>query len=236
MSSGPNPRKFRAMSVHIFTALGAICGLAACLAAANGQWTWVWWWLGAALLVDGVDGPLARKYDIKNELPMWNGSSLDYVIDFSTYVFIPAFALALSDLMPTPWGWVAAGIVTLAGAMYYAYDDMKLPDNCFRGFPAAWNIPVLLFFIYKPDPMIIMAVIVALAGLSFTPLRFIHPVRVTRHRVLTLVMIGIWGLSLVGALIYDLNPPVWLLWVIGLSTAYVSLIGLYLQATEPTTK
>jgi phosphatidylcholine synthase len=192
----------------------------------------VWWWLGVALVVDGIDGPLARKYDIKNELPMWNGSSLDYVVDYSTYVFIPAFALALSDLMPTLWGWATAGVITLAGALYFAYDDMKMPDNCFRGFPAAWNIPVLLFFIYKPEPLVIVGITLFLAVLSFTPIRFIHPVRVTRLRMLTMVMIGVWALSLAGALFYDLSPPDWLLWVIALSTVYVSLIGLYMQLTE----
>ncbi len=97
-----------AFSVHLFTGSGAALALMAMVAATQGNWRLMFGWLGIALIVDGIDGPLARKVDTKKNAANWDGTILDLVIDYLTYVFIPAYALIYSDLLPSPWGLMAA--------------------------------------------------------------------------------------------------------------------------------
>ncbi|MDJ0929534.1 CDP-alcohol phosphatidyltransferase family protein [Breoghania sp.] len=107
-------------------------------------------WLGVALVVDGVDGPLARAVNVTERLPTWSGAALDFVIDYATYVLLLAFAIATVGLMSTSYNLIAAGLVVVSGALYFAYEGMKLPDNCFRGFPVTWNMFVFVLFAF-PD-------------------------------------------------------------------------------------
>src|SRR5687767_13266629 len=92
--------RLAAFSVHILTASGVLWGLLALIAAVRGDWTWMFWWLAIALVIDGIDGPLARWLKVEERLPDWSGDSLDFVVDFVTYVFVPAYAIATSGLLP----------------------------------------------------------------------------------------------------------------------------------------
>ena len=82
-----------AASVHLFTALGAVCGLFAALAAFDGAWERMFIWLGVALVIDGIDGTFARMAHVEERLPRFSGERLDLVVDYVTYVFVPALAL-----------------------------------------------------------------------------------------------------------------------------------------------
>src|SRR6185437_6270831 len=88
-----------AFSVHIFTALGAGLALLALLEAVREHWAAMFLWLGAALIVDGADGPLARRLDVIRLQPNWSGDVLDLVVDFVTYVFVPAYAITAGGLL-----------------------------------------------------------------------------------------------------------------------------------------
>ena len=93
-----------AFSVHVFTACGAALALLALIAAVHADWALMFLWLGLALLLDGVDGMFARALNVAERVPRWAGDVLDLVVDFTTYVFVPAYALAASGLMPEPLG------------------------------------------------------------------------------------------------------------------------------------
>src|SRR5581483_8712855 len=129
-----------AFCVHILTASGAALALLALVAAARSDWPAMFLWLGAGLMIDAVDGPLARALDVKERLPRWSGDVLDLVVDFTTYVFVPAYAIAASGLMPGNLGLLAGVIVAVAGALYFADREMKTAENFFQGFPAVWNL------------------------------------------------------------------------------------------------
>src|ERR1700722_6043853 len=88
-----------AFSVHVFTAFGAGIGLIAMLEAVREHWAAMFAWLGVALVVDALDGPLARRLDVVRVLPNWSGDVLDLVVDFVTYVFVPAYAITASGLL-----------------------------------------------------------------------------------------------------------------------------------------
>src|SRR5690606_20885737 len=154
--------------------------------------------LGLALVVDGIDGPLARMFRVQEALPRWSGDTLDIVVDFVTYVFVPAFAIAASGLLPPAAAIPAGVLVCITGALYFADRKMKTSDNYFRGFPAVWNLAAFYLYLLEPPPWIAVCGIVILAALTFAPFKFLHPLRVRRLRALNVALLVLWAaLSLV---------------------------------------
>ena len=209
-----------AFSVHILTASGALWGLLAVMAAVRGDWTWMFWWLAIALVIDGIDGPLARWLKVEERLPQWSGDNLDFVVDFVTYVFVPAYAITASPLLlPMAAPLLGIGIMT-SSALYFADRRMKAADNHFRGFPAVWNAPVFYLFLLRPDPWIAAAAVVLLVVLTFVPVSFLHPFRVRRFRALSALLIVAWSALAAFALVRDMSPGPWV-------TAALCAIALY---------
>jgi len=196
-----------AMLVHLFTAFGAVLALLALVAAHHGHWRAMFIWLGLALIVDGVDGALARRLDVGRAAPRWSGEVLDLVIDFLTYVFVPAFAIATAPLAGPVWGLVLGALIVLCGAFYFADRRMKTADHHFRGFPALWNCAAFYLFVFEPGAAIAIMCVVALAILSFVPIRVIHPLRVIRLRRFNLALTAIWAWLAAWALVSDLSLP-----------------------------
>jgi len=210
-ADGPpsQPPAALAFAVHVFTASGAALGLLALLAAAASNWPLMFAWLGIALFVDGIDGALARHVDVANRLPRWSGDTLDLVVDFTTYVFVPAYAVAAGGLVPPLAAIPLAIVIVVSGALYFADRRMKTADNYFRGFPAVWNAPVFYLFLLRPDPWIAAAAIVLLAVLTFVPVPFLHPFRVRRFRTFSALLIVAWAALAVVALLRDMSPGSW---------------------------
>ena len=182
----------RALAVHGLTASGAGLALAALTAAAQGAFEMMFGWLLAALAVDAVDGPLARRLDVRRHAPRLDGVILDLIVDYLTYVFIPAYALAASGAVAGWAGWGAAGMIVIASALYFADTRMKTSDASFNGFPACWNMVVLVILALAPPAAVVLAVVAALCVAMFLPLRFVHPVRTARWRSVTLPVAVIW--------------------------------------------
>ena len=183
------------IAIHLLTASGAAFALLSMFAVTQGRWTMAFVWLGIALLIDGVDGPIARRYRVRERLPHWDGAALDVVIDYTTYVFVPAIIVARAlDL--SPWvGSVMGIVIAVTGALYYADTRMKQPDNSFRGFPIVWNMAAFVIYAFLPPPAITVALVLVLAALTFMPVNFVHPVRVIKWRTLTLCVLAVWLLS-----------------------------------------
>jgi len=135
-----NFAQIRAFTVHIFTACGAALAFLALVLATGGHWAAMFVCLGLALVVDGIDGPMARAFNVAKLLPRWSGETLDLVVDFTTYVFVPAYAIAASGFLPDALAIPAGMIVVITGALYFADREMKTRENYFHGFPAVWNL------------------------------------------------------------------------------------------------
>jgi phosphatidylcholine synthase len=194
-----------AFSVHIFTAMGAGIALIALLEAVHEHWAAMFAWLGAALVIDALDGPIARRLDVVRVHPDWSGEILDLVVDFVTYVFVPAYAITASGLLlPLAAPLLGAGIV-VTGALYFADRRMKTADNHFRGFPALWNAAAFYLFLLHLPPALSSLGVAVLIVLTFVPFNVIHPVRVERLRGLTLSLIGIWAVLAIITLFHDFN-------------------------------
>ena len=224
-------KETKALSVHLFTATGAVFAMLAMLAAADAKWSLMFLWLIVAFFVDGVDGPLARKYDVKINAARFDGELLDLIIDYLTYVFIPAFALFKSGLLPGWTGWIAIIIITFTSAMYFCDDNMKTKDNSFHGFPGCWNMVVIVLFALSPNFWFILALISLLAISMFLPVKFVHPVRTLRWRAVTLPMAMAWVVFAGWAAWVDFHPQSWAHWGLVITSIYLATAGLFQQIT-----
>jgi phosphatidylcholine synthase len=188
-------------------------------------------WLGLATIIDGVDGTLARRLRVAELLPRWSGEVLDFVVDFATYVFVPAYALAAGGLLPGAVAIPLGVVVVVTGALYFADRRMKTADSYFRGFPALWNVVAFYVFVLKPAPWLGAIVIVVLAAATFAPVHFIHPIRVKRWRALNLAALVLWALLALWALAQNLDPPAPVAAALAVIAIYFVAVGL-LRSTD----
>jgi phosphatidylcholine synthase len=209
-----------AFGVHLLTASGAALALMSLVAAAEARWPAMFLWLGFAVIVDAIDGPIARRVRVAVVLPRWAGDVLDLVVDFLTYVFIPAFAIARGGFLPHPVDLIAGIVIVTTGVLYFADRRMKTADNYFRGFPAVWNAAAFFVFLLRPAPWATAALVAVLAVLTFVPVVFIHPFRVAHLRALHAVLLAVGGVLIVVAIARDLAPGPWV-------TGSLCAIGVY---------
>ena len=219
----------KALAVHLFTATGAVFAMLAMLAAIEAKWDLMFLWLVVAFVVDGIDGPLARRYHVKKHAAEFDGVLLDLIIDYLTYVFIPAFALFKSGLMDGWSGWVMIILITFASALYFADTRMKTKDNSFAGFPGCWNMVVIVLFALSPPWWACLGLVTVLAIAMFTPLKFVHPVRTERWRAVTLPMALAWTFFAGWAAWVDFHPESWAHWGLVVTSVYLLLAGIVQQ-------
>ncbi|WP_421929857.1 phosphatidylcholine synthase [Neoaquamicrobium sediminum] len=231
----PRPKKkvtwpqARAFSVHLLTASGSFLAFLSLVSAAEKQWTAMFLWLGLALFVDGIDGPIARKLEVKEVLPTWSGEMLDNIIDYVTYVLIPAFALYQSGFMGEGLSFLSAAIIVVSSAIYYADTGMKTKENFFKGFPVVWNMVVFTLFVIHPGEWVSFGIVVIAAILSFAPVNFLHPVRVKRLRPLNLGIFLVWCVLGVVALLQQMDSSQIVRIGVAITGVYLFVIGGIMQ-------
>ena len=226
-NSSPATSRSRAaaFSVHVFTALGSGIALLALLEAVREHWSAMFVWLGIALVIDAADGPMARQLDVVRLQPNWSGDVLDLVVDFVTYVFVPAYAIAASGLLLSLAAPLLGIGITVSGALYFADRRMKSADNHFRGFPGLWNVAAFYLFLLHWSPALSSLAVATLIVATFLPFHVIHPVRVVRLRWLTLTLMAAWAVLALYVVIrdFDVEAPV---------TAALCLIAVYVVASD----
>lgn len=235
-ASGPEPagrsiflssRTATPFAVHVLTASGAALALLALLAATRQDWAAMFLWLGLALVIDGVDGLIARRMNVAEILPRWSGDTLDLVVDFTTYVFVPAYVIAASRLLP-PYLDVLAGMaIAVSGALYFADRGMKMPGHYFRGFPALWNLAAFYLLLVRPNAWINAVLVAGLVVMTFLPFPFVHPVRVRRFRAVSVALVVLWAALALLTLIQDMRPGALATGVLCAIALYFLVIGLF---------
>jgi phosphatidylcholine synthase len=186
-----------ARAVHALTASGALIGLLALWAAWQGDLRTAFLWLIAATAIDAVDGWLARLARVGTHAPDIDGARLDDIVDYVTYVFVPAAIMLHANLFPAALAWPAAGAVVLSSAFGFSRTDAKTADHFFTGFPSYWNIVALYLVLLGLAPPWNAGIVLALAMLVFVPVGYLYPSRMTRWRAPTLAFGSLWALQMV---------------------------------------
>jgi phosphatidylcholine synthase len=215
-----------AAGIHVLTASGVLTGFMALLACLEHRWELAFIWLAAATLIDGVDGPLARYFKVKKLLPRFSGERLDLIIDYFTYVIVPALMLYAGGRMPEGLALVAAFIVLMSSLFHFCDEDSKTEDGFFVGFPAIWNVVAFLLFVFPVPPGAGFALIVLLGVLTFVPLKWVHPIRVRRWRPITIPVLAVWTGAALLAVWQGFPGTPSLQVVIGLCSLYLLACGL----------
>jgi len=221
--------RLKALSVHLLTATGAVLAMLAMLAAVEGKWSLMFVWLVVALLVDGIDGPLARRYDTAANWPTYDGVLMDLIIDYLTYVFIPAFALFKSGMLDGWTGWFAIIVIVFGSVVYFADTRMKTKDKSFAGFPACWNMVVLVMFAVAPGQGVILGFVILLTVAMFLNLKFIHPTRTRRWRWISLPMSLAWVVFAGWAAWMNFAEGSWAHWGLVITSLYLTFAGIAQQ-------
>jgi len=212
--------------VHLYTASSAVLALLATRAIFEYRFRDACFWLAAALAIDSTDGVLARAARVSERLPWFNGAKLDDIVDYLTYVFVPAIFVWRFLLVPDAWTVPVAGAMLLSSAYGFNREDAKTNDHFFTGFPSYWNIVVFYLFVMHMASIVNAIVLIALAVLVFVPIRYVYPSRTPRWRRVTVALGVLWGIALL-VMLWQL-PAVSrvLLWSSLLFPAYYVILSL----------
>ncbi|MDM8531695.1 CDP-alcohol phosphatidyltransferase family protein [Anaerolineales bacterium HSG25] len=226
------PQRIAAWLVHLFTASGAILGLLALYAIHNENFWLSFWFMGAAIFVDGVDGTFARLTNTKVAAAKIDGALLDNILDYFNYVMVPAFLLIVHPTIVTGvWGIIVASLIALTSAYQFSQSDAKTDDHYFKGFPSYWNIIVFYLYFWEFSSGFNLFILLFLIIMIFVPIKYIYPSRLdyltTHHSLRLLMLFGsvLWALSAMGLLLTHPND----IWT--LSAMYDPLIPIFVFIT-----
>jgi phosphatidylcholine synthase len=191
----PPPVASRAFAwgVHAYTASGAVLAFAMTTAIFNGRYRLAFLLMVVATIIDSTDGLLARLARAKQATPAFDGARLDDIVDYLTFVFVPALLLFQAGLLPSGWDAVVVAAMLLSSAYGFSAADAKTDDHFFTGFPSYWNIAALYLFAARLAPAVNAIVLLVLSGMVFVRIRYIYPSRTPVLRGLTIALGLIWG-------------------------------------------
>jgi len=172
------------------------------MATVRGEAATAFLWMAYTIVIDAIDGTLARAVGVKEVIPWIDGSRLDDLVDYFTYVLVPAFFLVQMHLLPTGWVLPVVGLMVIASAYGFSQTTAKTADHFFTGFPSYWNIVVFYLYALGWTPAVNALWIVALAIGVFVPIRYVYPSRTTTLRALTVMLGSAWGVAVVYALLH----------------------------------
>ena len=182
---------------HLYTATGAVFAFLAARAVIDFDYRTAFFWLGVQIVVDATDGWFARAARVSERLPWFNGAKLDDIIDYLTYVFVPALLVWRAILVPPSWIPYVTSAMLLSSAYGFNRDDAKTADHFFLGFPSYWNIVVFYLVVMNMSPAVNGAILIGLAVMVFVPIRYVYPSRTPVLRWPTNILGVIWGVLLV---------------------------------------
>ena len=185
---------------HAYTASGLILTFLATVAVIDHDYRTAFFWLALQIIVDATDGVLARAVRVSERIPWFNGAKLDDIVDYLTYVFVPALFVWEAPIVPAAWAMVVAGAMLLSSAYGFNRDDAKTADHFFTGFPSYWNIVVFYLLVIGWSQAVNAAMLLTLAVLVFVPVRYIYPTRTSVWRLPTNVLGVIWGVLMLAML------------------------------------
>ena len=151
--------------VHALTASGALIAYIALTNVIKGNLKVAFLWLAVATVIDSIDGVLARLARVKERAPMLNGARLDDIVDYLTFVFVPAVAIQHAGLLPD--GLTTSLVVAamlISSAFGFSRDDAKTADHFFTGFPSYWNIVAVYMVALRLPPAVNAAILLLLAA------------------------------------------------------------------------
>jgi phosphatidylcholine synthase len=178
---------------HLYTAAGAVLALLALVAIVDDDIRAAFLWLAAATFVDSTDGLLARIFRVKERLPHVDGARLDDIVDYLTFVFVPAFLLLRTASLPPTWGLAVTVAMLLSSGIAFVRSDAKTHDHFFTGFPSYWNIVAFYLIALQTSALFNAVFLLVLCALVYVRIGYVYPSRTPTLRALTLGLGYAWA-------------------------------------------
>ena len=204
-SDTPTPLRHpvaKAWLVHCVTASGAICGMFGIIAVADAKPKDAIIWLAVALVLDGLDGPVARAWAVRERVPRVDGYALDLIVDFVTCIVIPVLFIHEFHMLPQGMSLFVGAFIMLVGALWMSRTDQMTDDNWFNGFPGEWNLVIPTLYLVQANHTIVLLACVLLGATQLTNFKYVHPVQVKHWRPITLSVTVLWLGTMVYATAY----------------------------------
>jgi phosphatidylcholine synthase len=218
-------RVIAAWGVHLFTASGAVWGLLAILSIFEKDWKMMIVWMIVGMLVDGFDGMLARLAEVKKYANGIDGALLDNILDYLSYVLVPAVFLVKADVLPESVRLLGACSILLTSAYQFTQVDAKTDDHHFKGFPSYWNVAALYMLLMNLPVWINFGFLMLFNVLVFIPIKYIYPSRNSYLRTFTLVLTYLYGAVGIWGLLQYPNQPKWVVWASFLYVGYYVVLS-----------
>lgn len=209
----PMIRRAFALAVHVYTAMGAVLGFIALRAAFQGDYATTFWMLAAAFVIDATDGTLARAARVKQMTPHIDGSLLDNIIDYLTYVVVPVAVLVQPGILPEGLQWTALSVL-LASAYGFSRTDAKgFVEHYFQGFPSYWNVLVFYYVVLGTSPWVNLAFLAFFVVMVFVPMRWLYPSRMEQGRKRAIGLGMVWAVMGFTLIVQLPEPSPALAWI-----------------------
>jgi phosphatidylcholine synthase len=216
--------------VHLYTASSAVFAFLALTRIVSDRYADAFFWLFVAVFVDASDGVLARAANVRERLPWFNGSKLDDIVDYLTYVFVPAFFIWHARLVPDTVAMPIAASILLSSAYGFNRDDAKTADHFFTGFPSYWNVVVFYLYVAGWSPPVNAAILVLCVVLVFVPIGYVYPSRTPVLQLPTVALGAIWGVLMTVMLWQAPAVSRAVFWLSLVFPAYYVVLSLMLEA------
>lgn len=216
--------------VHAYTASGAVLAFLATQAATTRNFRAAFLWLFAAVLVDSTDGLLARSARVHERLPNFSGTKLDAIVDYLTFVFVPAVIVWQAELVTGVWTIPVVAAMLLSSLFGFVSEDAKTEDHFFTGFPSYWNIAALYLVVLGLSPVLNATILLVLSALVFVRIGYVYPTRMTTARTVTLALGLLWSLMMLVLILQLPTPQRSLAWLSLFFPAYYTALSFVLHA------
>ncbi len=227
-----NKQVILAWCIHLLTASGALWGLLSIIAIMNHAWKVAFLWMALAVVVDSIDGMLARRLGVVGLTPQFDGALLDNIVDYETYVIVPALLIYEAGLLETAVSIPAIALIVLSSAFQFSQADAKTNDHTFKGFPSYWNVVAFYLFMWQWPSWVNFSFILLFAILVFVPIKYLYPSRMRQLRTPTLLFATIWGALVTTVLIRYPQPSTGLLWFSLSYALYYVILSIYMMVNK----
>ena len=225
--------------VHVYTASGVLLAFGAtleiCSPAPNPRLVFLY--LAAAVLVDATDGPLARRAEVKRWQPSIDGRTIDDIVDYLTFTFVPLLLVWRMGWLPEPAVvWIAPALL----ASLFGFANTAAKDEArgfFLGFPSYWNVVAFYagFAHHLYGPRVNALVLLLLALLTVLPVRFLYPNLAPKPWRGPIILGALAWLGLMLWLLRDYPlAPAWTVWVSLVYPAFYFWLSYHLAVQQRT--
>jgi phosphatidylcholine synthase len=215
--------------VHLYTSLGLVANLFGLFALVNHNAQGFFLFNLLAIAIDGTDGFMARKLEVKKNIPEFDGALLDNIIDFLTFTFLPLSAVFFLNLMPLTQSNLFLISIPLIASSYGFCQTRAKTEDAFVGFPSYWNIVLIYFYLFQDHLSIAMmhGILIFLAIMVFVPIHYVYPTKTKRLFKTTMVLSSIYMIMITILCVYPNHPYAKTLGLFSLSfNVYYTVISL----------